>query len=49
MGPGPKAGSKGIENNYYVSKFGYKLVDRKKQANLSKTVDYKDLWGKTYS
>ena len=49
LGPGPKAGSKGVKNNYYVSKFGYKLVDRKKQANLSKTVDYKDLWGKTYS
>ncbi|MDB4378163.1 hypothetical protein N9Z41_00185 [bacterium] len=48
LGPGPKAGPKGVKNNYYVSKFGYKLVDRKKQANSSKTVDYKDLWDKTY-
>jgi len=49
LGPGPKAGPKGVEDNYYVSKFGYKLVDRKKQANSSKTIDYKDLWGKTYN
>ena len=49
LGPGPKAGPKGVKNNYYVTKFGYKLVDRKKQAKASKAVDYKDLWGKTYN
>jgi hypothetical protein len=48
LGPGPKAGPKGVKNNYYVTKFGYKLVDRKKQAKASKAIDYKDLWGKTY-
>lgn len=36
------------KDNYYVSKLGYKLVDRKKQAKSSKAIDYKDLWGKTY-
>jgi len=49
LGPGPKAGPKGVVDNYYVSKFGYKIVDRKKQAKASKTIDYKDLWGKTYN
>lgn len=48
LGPGPKATEKGVEDNYYVKTFGYKLVDRKKQAAASKAVDYKDLWGKTY-
>lgn len=48
LGPGPKAGPKGVKDNYYVKAFGYKLVDRKKQAKNSKAVDYKDLWGKTY-
>lgn len=48
LGPGPKAGPKGVKDNYYVKAFGYKLVDRKKQAKASKTMDYRDLWGKTY-
>ena len=48
LGPGPKAGPKGVKDNYYVKAFGYKLVDRKKQAKNSKAIDYKDLWGKTY-
>jgi hypothetical protein len=48
LGPGPKATERGVEDNYYVKTFGYKLVDRKKQADASKAVDYKDLWGKTY-
>lgn len=48
LGPGPKAGGKGVKDNLYVKKFGYKLVDRKKQAKSSKTMDYRDLWGNTY-
>lgn len=48
LGPGPKAGPQGVKDNYYVKKFKYKLVDRKKQAKSSKALDYKDLWNKTY-
>ena len=48
LGPGPKATEHGVKDNYYVKAFGFKLVDRKKQAKASKTVDYKDLWGATY-
>ena len=48
LGPGPKATEHGVEDNYYVKAFGYKVVNRKKQADASKAVDYKDLWGKTY-
>jgi hypothetical protein len=48
LGPGPKATEYGVKDNYYVKAFGFKLVDRKKQAKASKTVDYKDLWGATY-
>ena len=29
MGPGPKAGPDGVKDNYYVSKFKYKLVPKK--------------------
>ena len=49
LGPGPKATEKGVRDNYYVKKFNYKLVDRKKQAKSSKAIDYKDLWNKTYN
>lgn len=49
LGPGPKATEQGVKDNYYVKAFGFKPVDRKKQAKNSKMVDYKDLWGKTYS
>ena len=48
LGPGPKATEHGVKDNYYVKAFGFKLVDRKKQAKASKAVDYKDLWGSTY-
>jgi hypothetical protein len=48
LGPGPKAGKDGVKDNYYVKAFGFKPVDRKKQAKSSKAIDYKDLWGKTY-
>jgi hypothetical protein len=48
LGPGPKATKHGVKDNYYVKAFGFKLVDRKKQAKASKAVDYKDLWGSTY-
>lgn len=49
LGPGPKATEQGVKDNYYVKAFGFKPVNRKKQAKNSKMVDYKDLWGKTYS
>jgi len=49
LGPGPKAGKDGVKDNTYVKSFGYKLVDRKKQAKKSKTTDYVDLWNNTYS
>jgi hypothetical protein len=48
LGPGPKATESGVKDNYYVKKFGFKPVDRKKLAKQSKAIDYKDLWGKTY-
>ena len=48
LGPGPKATEHGVKDNYYVKKFGFKPVDRKKLAKQSKAVDYKNLWGKTY-
>jgi hypothetical protein len=48
LGPGPKATEHGVKDNYYVKAFGYKPVDRKKQAKASKAIDYKDLWGSTY-
>ncbi len=48
LGPGPKATEQGVKDNYYVKKFGYEPVNRKKQAKNSKAIDYKDLWGSTY-
>ena len=48
LGPGPKATEQGVKDNYYVKAFGFKLVNRKKQAKASKAIDYKDLWGATY-
>ena len=33
LGPGPKAGPDGVEDNYYVKKFKYKLVPRNKKGN----------------
>ena len=48
LGPGPKATEHGVKDNYYVKAFGFKPVDRKKQAKASKAIDYKDLWGSTY-
>lgn len=48
LGPGPKATEHGIKDNYYVKAFGFKPVNRKKQAKASKTIDYKDLWRDTY-
>jgi len=46
LGPGPKAGKKGVTNNYYTKKFKYKLVDPVKLAKQSKAIDTKYLWGK---
>jgi hypothetical protein len=46
LGKGPKAGSKGVTNNYYTKAFKYKLVNPKKLAAQSKAVDTKYLWGK---
>ena len=33
LGPGPKAGPDGVKNNYYVTKFKYKLVPKDKNGN----------------
>jgi hypothetical protein len=33
LGPGPKAGPDGVEDNYYVKKFKYKLVPKDKNGN----------------
>ena len=33
LGPGPKAGPEGVEDNYYVKKFKYKLVPKDKNGN----------------
>jgi len=46
LGKGPKAGPKGVTNNYYTKAFKYKLVDPVKLAKQSKAVDTKYLWGK---
>jgi len=46
LGKGPKAGPKGVTNNYYTKNFKYKLVNPKKLAAQSKAVDTKYLWGK---
>jgi hypothetical protein len=46
LGKGPKAGTKGVKNNYYTKAFGYKPVDSKKLAAQSKAIDTKYLWGK---
>lgn len=46
LGKGPKAGPKGVTNNYYTKAFKYKLVNPEKLAAQSKAVDTKYLWGK---
>jgi hypothetical protein len=46
LGKGPKAGPKGVTNNYYTKNFKYKLVNPEKLAAQSKAVDTKYLWGK---
>ena len=46
LGKGPKAGSKGVTNNYYTKNFKYKLVNPVKLAAQSKAIDTKYLWGK---
>lgn len=48
LGLGPKAGAKGVTNNYYVKGFKYKVVDPKKLAAKSKAIDTKYLWGTKY-
>ena len=45
LGKGPKAGTKGVTNNYYTKNFKYKLVNPKKLAAQSKAIDTKYLWG----
>ena len=45
LGLGPKAGPKGVTNNYYTKNFKYKLVNPKKLAAQSKAIDTKYLWG----
>jgi len=44
MGPGPKAGSEGVKDNAYVTKFKYKLVDKKKLNKAAKGIEVKQLW-----
>jgi hypothetical protein len=46
LGKGPKAGPKGVTNNYYTKNFKYKLVNPVKLAAQSKATDTKYLWGK---
>jgi hypothetical protein len=46
LGKGPKAGPKGVTNNYYTKNFKYKLVNPVKLAAQSKAIDTKYLWGK---
>lgn len=46
LGKGPKAGSTGVKNNYYVKAFGYKPVNSKKLASQSKAIDTNYLWKK---
>ena len=36
LGPGPKAGPDGVKDNYYVKKFKYKLVPKKKGTYVQK-------------
>jgi hypothetical protein len=48
LGPGPKAGPKGVKDNYYVKAWKYKIVDPKKLAAQSKAIDTKYLWGTKY-
>jgi len=45
LGKGPKAGSSGVKNNYYIKNLGFKPVDSKKLASQSKAIDTKYLWG----
>lgn len=44
MGPGPKAGKEGVKDNTYVTKFKYKLVDKKKLNKAAKGIEVKQLW-----
>lgn len=46
LGKGPKAGPKGVTNNYYTKNFKYKLVNPVKLAAQSKAIDTKYLFGK---
>ena len=46
LGKGPKAGPKGVTNNYYTKNFKYKLVNPVKLAAQSKATDTTYLWGK---
>jgi hypothetical protein len=47
MGPGPKAGPKGITDNTYVKKFKYRLVDRSALNKAAKGIEVKQLWETT--
>jgi hypothetical protein len=37
LGPGPKAGPKGVKNNTYIKKFKYKLVDKTESLSEANT------------
>jgi hypothetical protein len=47
LGPGPKAGPEGVENNLYVTAFKYKLVDKNKLNKAAKGIEVKKLWEDT--
>jgi len=44
MGPGPKAGPKGVKDNAYVKQFKYKLVNKEALAKKAKGIEIKNLW-----
>ena len=44
MGPGPKAGPKGVTDNTYVKTFKYKLVNQPALNKAAKGIEVKQLW-----
>ena len=44
MGPGPKAGPKGVTDNTYVKNFKYKLVNQPALNKAAKGIEVKQLW-----
>ncbi len=44
LGPGPKAGPKGVTDNTYVKNFKYKLVNQPALNKVAKGIEIKQLW-----